>query len=372
MKTAILIRACAALTMAVSLRAQTGDLAAFSNLVQDYNAISFGNADLSFTSQDVEGPVAVGGNLTLGGDTLVTLTQFDTASNPALYVAGTFAIDGNATVQLDNGYAALPGNQGTGTYPYEGNATRYQPAATSGWLEVNSSATYASTDPRSNPIGTWTTTPMGSVQSQLTGVSNDLANYAATGAIAVSGQNLTFTGAASGITVFDLNANLLLQSGGSAYYGSTSNPNDRFTSIAMTIPTNAFYIINLTNAGSDPNPIFGSDVNFNLNGDPTQPSRLLWNLSGSGSVTLGNNGQFFGSVLAPQMTVSNGTNDPMEGQIVAGDLDYQNAELHFAQLAVPIPEPPLVPAALGAAVLAWVLRRRRHTFPNCHNFSAES
>jgi choice-of-anchor A domain-containing protein len=313
-------------------------------VVGDYNLVAFGNSDLSFTSQDVEGPIAIGGNLTLGGDPVVTLQQFDASTNPTLYVQGTFAIANNQTVQLDNGYAALPGNAGTGTYPYQGNANRYQPAGTSGWLQVNSSVAHSNTDPRTNPIGVWGTTSLSSAQTQLTTVSQDLNGVAANGSIGVTGQTLTFTGAASGISVFDLNAANLTQSGGSAFYNGT-----RFTSLAINIPTNGLYVVNVTNAASDANPIFGPDVNFNLS--TSQASQLLWNIVGSGSVTLGNNGQFYGSVLAPQFALSNGTNDPLTGQIVAGSIDYQNAELHFAGLA-PIPEPPASALAMAFGVLA--------------------
>jgi choice-of-anchor A domain-containing protein len=342
----------AALAPEARLRAQASDLQAFARLTSDYNLISFGNAELSFTSQDVEGPVAVGGSLTLGGDPLVALSTFDDSANPTLYVAGTFSIANNQTVQLDNGYAALPGNAGAGTYPYQGSPTRYQPAGTQGYLEVNSSVAYSNTNPTTNPIGVWATTPMSSVQSQLEQVSTDLAGDSANGSISVSGQTLTFTGAASGITIFDLNADNLTVSGGTDYYDGHA-----FTSVGMSIPTGADYVVNVTNAGSDPNVIFGQP-NFNLGS--TEAGQLLWNLVGTGSATLGDGGQFYGSVLAPQMTISNGANDPVTGQIVAGSVDYQNAELHSAPL-IAIPEPNLSAAWMGllALLLAIVL-------PNCH------
>jgi hypothetical protein len=65
------------------------------------------------------------------------------------------------------------------------------------------------------------------------------------------------------------------------------------------------------------------------------------------------------------MMISNGSNDPFTGQLVADSVDYQNAELHDATFVV-VPEPGPSAAWIGAAALVLAL-----SFRNCHRASAE-
>lgn len=324
----------------------------FARDVRNYNIITAHDANLQFINNDVEGPLAIGGNLTVGGVPLVNLKQFNTSPDPTLYVQGTFTQTGGGQVQLNNGYASLPGMVGQGTYPYQGDSRRYQAPGTTGWLQVNSNVTYSASDPRTNPAPAgWN---FSALYSSFQSISATLSSATASGTIAAANNQLTFSGASSGITVFNLDTNLL---SGNLYNGVA------FSSINMNIGANAIYVINLLNA--DGKTVFGANgINFNL---PTAMAQhLLWNVSGSVAVSLGNGGQFYGSVLAPDATVSNALNTPIDGQIVAGALNYTNAEVHdltfdSSAALTAIPEPATFATILGAAAFlgGWMRRRLR-------------
>lgn len=321
----------------------------FDQNVRNYNVVTSGNANLEFINNDTEGPLAIGGNLVVSGVPLVNLGQFNTSADPTLYVGGTFSIAGSGVVQLNNGYASLPGMAGLGTYPYQGDVHQYQPPGATGFLRVNSNSPFAGTDPRTNPgPAGWT---FSSAFDGFRAASDTLAQAAANGAISVFNNKLTFSGQSSGVTVFNLDANLLM---GNSFNGSA------FSSLDLMIASDAVYVINLLNAGG--RTIFGTGVNFNLSND--MAGRLLWNIADDGiDVSLGNGGQFYGSVLAPDVNLSNALNAPLKGQIVAGTLTYTNAEIHFADFnpPAPVPEPStyMFMAGSGTIIGLVVFQRRR-------------
>jgi hypothetical protein len=84
----------------------------------------------------------------------------------------------------------------------------------------------------------------------------------ASGTVAVSGQKLIFSGASSGVTVFNFDADLL---NGDDY------DHQFFSGISIDVPAHAEYIIDISN--SDGKTIFGRGIDFNaLTGD--SPGRL--------------------------------------------------------------------------------------------------
>lgn len=321
----------------------------FDHDVRNYNIITEGDANLQFINNDTEGPLAIGGNFTVGGVPLVNLSQFNASPDPTLFVQGQFIQTGGNQVQLNDGYASLPGMAGKGTYPYQNNPTRYQAPGTTGWLQVNSTATYSNTDPRTNPgPANWNTAAL---FASFNSISTTLAAATPTGTITVANNQLTFTGGSSGITVFNLDASLL---SGNRYNGSA------FSNVSFNIGSNALYVVNLLNANG--RTVFGgSGVNFNLS--TSMATHLLWNVPGTVTFSLGNGGQFYGSVLAPGSALSNALNTPINGQIVSDTLSYSNAEVHFAGFdSTPalsaIPEPSTYAVVLGLFALLAVARRR--------------
>ncbi len=346
--------------MAGTARAQTAglDVGQFAQLVRNYNLVTFGDANLTMDSQDTQGPLAIGGNLTVGGAVpFVNFSQFSSSADPTLYVNGTLAVSNGVTAMLNNGYASLTGAANTGSW--DGTQKRYTTSAGGILSTANAVGGNAKSalDPRTNPApSSWN---FASMKSTATSISNNLAGLAANGTIGVSGQNLVFNaGSNTGVVVFNLDA-ALLTGNGSIYNGQS------FSGISFgsnnSIPTNTEFVINLKNAAGKTIFGTGNGVNFNPPGG-AGASQLLWNIVNTGgtdiTTTLGNGGQFFGSVLAPMVTLANATNAPLNGQILADSITYSNAELHYTGF-VAIPEPAGWAAILGATAFGLVARKRR-------------
>ncbi len=335
------------------VRAQTfvPEIGSFDHLVRNYNAVVFGNA--TFTNYgDTWGPLAVGGNLTLnGGAVAIKPNLFTPGADPTLYVNGQLTLTND--VHLNSGYASTPNVTGSWTFTPT-NQRIWQGGPGGGKLySANSNDPQANTSPLSNPApANWN---WASIESQAISLSASLAATAASGTIAVNNgnQTLTFTasGPSAGTVVFNLDASLL---GTGTYNGQN------FSNVQFNIGADQNFAINVINANGK--TLFGQGVNFN---DPGSAERLLWNITGSGSVGLGNGGQFYGSVLAPLVNLSNANNTAINGQVIAGGLSYSNAELHytgFSPTAVLVPEPgtyALWTLALCAAGLWWHRRRVR-------------
>jgi len=260
---------------------------------------------------------------------------------------------------LNSGYASLPHLTGSWSW----NASQDTLTGGGGALSsINAGSSRSGTDPRLNPAPTgwnWST-----LSSSFVAISNTLAAATSNGTITISGQTMSFvapTGMTSGVAVFTLNAALL---NGNQYNGTT------FSNVQFNVPNNIDFVINVINAAG--NTIFGTGVNFNSGGNYDQ---LLWNIeptmSGghpvTTSVSLGNGGDFYGSVLAPEVEISNACNAIIDGQVVAQTFEDDGAELHYLGFtAVLVPEPGTYGA--GAVVLcglaiAWQQRRRRTAAP---------
>lgn len=324
----------------LSMRAQAyvQAVSGFDSLVREYNLVSFGNA--TFNGQDSWGGLAVGGNLTLNNFSVAIHSHLVSNSDPSLYVAGQLILSGDS--HLNTGYAYTP--NANGTYNHNGKTFT---STSGGKLIINS----GTGDPRtgSAPVNwNWAT-----LQSQAITMSQTLAAAQASGGIAVDGsQNLKFTSNtnAAGIVVFNLDASLL---GHGTYNGQN------FSNISFALGANQTAVVNVLNANGK--TIFGGG-NFNDNSGVA--GRLLWNIAGTGSVSLGQGGQFYGSVLAPQINLSN-YNTSINGQVVAGTLNYSNAELHHTPfnpvgVNVLVPEPSTY-ALWGVALcgLGFAWRRRQ-------------
>ncbi len=323
----------------------------FDSLVRNYNAVVLNDA--SFTNYgDTWGPLAVGGNLSLNsGAVAIQSGLYPAMTDPTLYVNGQLTVTND--VQLNSGYASAPNITGAWSFSNDGQKLLQGGPGGGKLFSANSSDPLAAVDPRNNPAPAnwnWAT-----IQSTATSLSSTLAATALSGTISVNTGNQTLTfnpnGSSAGVAVFQLDASLL---------GSGTYNGQNFSNVAFNMGADQTFAINVINANG--RTIFGNGVNFN---DPGVADRLLWNITGSGSVALGNGGQFYGSVLAPSMTVNNANNTAINGQIVVGGLSYSSAELHytaFSPTSVLVPEPStyaLWAVAVCGAGLVW--RRRGRT-----------
>lgn len=324
-------------------------VAQFDQNVRNYNLISFGNA--SFTSYgDTEGGLAIAGNLSLDGGAIAAQPgKFGLTNDPTLYLGGSLSV--NNTAYLQSGYAAINSvaNPGWSWSAIDNRLTN----GGSTFSTINTPNPLGDIDPRLNagPSG-WS---FASLQSSFLGISQTLAGATANGSISISGQTLNLAAnnpAATGVIVFDLDANLL---SGSSYNGQY------FSNVQFSVPTGSAYVVNVRNAAG--RTLFGSGVNFNSG---SGYEHLLWNVvdataDSAEDVRFGNGGQFFGAILAPTFNVFNDLNTAVNGQVVAGSYTHSGAELHFTgfDYSYEVPEPATYGALGAAACCALALLRRR-------------
>jgi choice-of-anchor A domain-containing protein len=266
--------------------------------------------------------------------------------NPTLYVTG--ALNLNGTVQLNSGYASLPGLNPNN---WSWNASQDTLSGGGGAISsVNAGTANAKNNPIYNPAPSgWN---WGNLSTSLGTISTSLSNAAATGTITVNSQNLVFTapnGQTSGVVVFDLDASLI---NGNLYNGNA------VSNVQINVPTGLTYVINVLNAGGS--TLFNSSVNFNSGNNDNQ---LLWNFEGCGTVTLDNGGDFYGAILAPTASVS--TTTVIDGQVASDGFYDSGKELHdadFMPAAVATPEPGTYALwASGLCVCGIAVRRFRRS-----------
>lgn len=336
-------------------------LATYDQLTRSYNVITFGAMTLNNTHTD--GGIASGGTLTLGGGTIIGLFSNPSAGpDPALYARGAVTINGSN--QINNGYVATPGLSQSATWTYDpaNNNHQRQIVTDSGMLAYNTGDSRAYVDPREG------TTPDGwdwsNLQTSLIAASTALAQTTATGSIGVSGQTLTFTSDASGVTVFNLDANRIVN--GHFDLNGDGIAETQISDIKVNLGADQYFVINVLNATSETGKVLFQGVN-NFN-PGTNNEQLLWNIlpdSDAGTadkVTLSTN--FYGSILAPLVEIEN-NNHYINGQLVASSYTQTSAEIHYVGyngpvVFSPVPEPGTYAlAAVGVGALALVWRRRR-------------
>jgi choice-of-anchor A domain-containing protein len=338
-------------------------LASFDAYARDYNVVTFGNLTLNNTHTDAG--VAVGGNLTVGG--AVISMQSTTSADPALYVNGQITLTGNS--QFNNGYASTPNLSNALTWTYDPANNQYQRGLTDGTstLSYNTSAAQAYVDPRSVSAPAnwnWSTT-----LSTLSNASATLASSAATGAIGISGQTLTFTSSGSGVTVFNLDASKIVNGTYDLNNDGIYDANtERLSNIQANLNADQYFVVNVLNATSaDGSKVLFEGVgNFNSGSNNQQ---LLWNIipdanSGTSDIlTLGTN--FYGSILAPLVDVQS-TGYYLNGQLISQSFTQSGAEVHYANgytapvAFSPVPEPStyaVIASALCALGFFWHRRR---------------
>lgn len=303
----------AVLAIAGAARAQTAlsDLQTFATDTDAYNVIAFNSATLD---NEVIGSVAVGsGGLTVTSTIQVGATS-QTGSNPNLYVAGGLTLNGN-TIHVENPKAYLPGlSSQKKSWSWSSNTLTYTGSTSSedGSVIVNGAGQSG------NPITSGTTPAnWSSLQSGLETVSSDLATVgnnptsygAVAGSVSVNGQQLVLSGGSAvpgDVVVFNLTADELSND----TYGG-----DSFTGIDLDFSTGIDYVIDVTGlTGSSYSLLSG--VNF-VGSSSSFASQTLWNLeaSSSTSITIGSGSDIYGSVLAPEASVTE--NGAINGQVLA-------------------------------------------------------
>jgi choice-of-anchor A domain-containing protein len=296
------------------------DLAAFSSDTRNYNLVALGNVDLTGSSE-IHGAAAINGSLTVGGSWTFASSNGTGTADPSLYVNGALSFTGLS--QLQNGFASTP--HATGFSFDSGNRVLYSGSESNGLHMEPTGDTTSPLTTGTNPIPAgwnWTTE-----SSNLASISSDLAGASTAGnTISVdAGGNLDLsTSQTTGVVVFDLDASQLLGS------GSLSG----LKNIQINVPSGVDYVINVLNLAN--NQDLFQNVNFNSGTDDDQ---LLWNFSQTTNVTVQLGGNFYGSILAPNVNITDNTT--IDGTVVADGFTDNGVELHddddFVDVVVPEP-----------------------------------
>ncbi|MFT7724788.1 MAG: choice-of-anchor A family protein [Roseateles sp.] len=297
-----------------------------------YSGFFFGNVT---NAADVEGRLAVGGDLTNGFDIGYRNAYGSTA--PSLVVGGnvtmthgmvyngpTYDVDTNATIGPSTA-PWIPGQLNTGDIVYGGTLQ----AADWQYKTATKNANYLD---------------FAAAKSQLGGLSNSLASEAANGSFSVVGGGVSLVGdGTSDVQVFNL--------------GDTA-----LTNLSLSnIKAGAHIVINSTLTNVTFAGDFGGDK-----GDSTDPlasfrDRIVFNLVNATSVNV--NTFVNGSVLAVNAAVSGSGH--LEGMLIAdslgADADGRKLEIgyeHFTPTS-PVPEPQTYAMLMAGLLTVGTLARRR-------------
>jgi len=285
-----------------------------------YSGFFYGNVS---NVADVEGKLAVGGNLTTSGFSIGYRVPNGTAG-PAVVIGGNAAL-GDGTI-----YGPAPA--GVDTNASIGPVTEY----TKNWNGYgvyggsNTSKSYLTLNKQANAID------FGAAKTQLTQLSSTLNSQSAHGAVVIDGSGMHLTGdGVSDVQVFDVNTR------------------DLKNLVLSNVKSNATVIINVTGTGA---------VNFTGGQDGELEAlrgHVLYNLNDATTVNVGT--FVYGSVLANAANLI-GTGH-LEGNIIAQSMTGK-VEIGYEPFSgrlptSPVPEPESWAMLLaGLGVAGWMARRR--------------
>jgi len=186
-----------------------------------------------------------------------------------------------------------------------------------------------------------------SAATTLTQLSDTLGTLAVNGTVTTSGSNLTFTATGCTVCVFDLPA-------ADMPGGAISN-----SAISINAPTGATVIVNVPGTADS---ISNSSITYT--GGATA-SDTIFNFDAAKSLTT-SGATVNGSILAPFATFT-GTNGSVDGELIAGSVTNESAELESAYIfsgnlgSVATPEPSTWILMAGALFVCALLRTKRTT-----------
>ncbi|MET3725991.1 collagen-binding domain-containing protein [Sphingomonas trueperi] len=266
--------------------------------------------------------------------------------NGANGIVGTTARIGGNVGEMDfnttggvNGALVAGGNL-TSSFNVNNNSVRYGGTAVGGLNGAVKDASLAAGG--ANDVAAALQVQMGSLQANLTGLSNLLAAMPSLATITSTATALDYSGATKGFAVFTMTE------------AAFENQNANFDTLFSGMPSGVTTIIN----------VLGADLveQGNLNSKLLNQA-VIWNFNEAQSLSLKG---FHGSVLAPNASVSNSS--ALEGSIVARNFTL-NGEIHLGTyngsgsfLTPPsgVPEPGTWAMLLtGMGALGLAARRRR-------------
>lgn len=319
----------------VSATPSSAALLAGTDALKEWNLIVFNNLT---SNSEVEGRTFVGGDLNGNSSNydIGPANSANTGNDPGLTVVGN--INGSSK-NLNNGSGAnVGGNVNTQLNLNGANQTVNAGGTVSSQQNVNQNTI-------NQNLGSSFTQSLNDqktlLMSSLNSLSDNLKALTATGTATISNNQLSITGASSGISVFNLSLSQL---------SSLNN-------ISVIAPSGGTTVINVSGTSGTINANFNSSAELGRN--------VIWNFYDATSLTFANN--FLGSVLATDAAVTN-TAGYIEGSLVANSFN-QGAEVHqdtfqgdlssVGASVSAMPEPGTwAMLILGFGAIGFVLRRK--------------
>ncbi len=314
-----------ALGVATTLLGPSSAQAQTLGVASDYNIFVFESHSAS--NLDVQGKVAVGGNttytnyniasqhpiLTLADRGLVTLIVGGNYTNSSTQVNGSIVVGGN----ISHNNPSINGNvSANGSVDFSG---------TGGTVDGNIKYGTTYLEPSYDINGAFSTTQgttslpinFASVQADLTSKAAQWGALTPTATATSAFNQLTFNAAATGLTVINITAD--------QWQGATSGSH-------YTGSANSTLLINITNSNSLSSIVF-PNTGANFTGGIAM-ANVLYNVAATDLATINLAGSFYGSLLAPNSTVT-APSGGFNGQLIAKNLNSNGLEFHTFEYGVP-------------------------------------
>ena len=296
----------------------------------------FTSRDLKAKAGDTQGPVAIGGNLLLDGQTVFAINTSGTYPTNTLNDGNNFGIviDGNITYtsgnssNVNNGFLRLKDVTGSTIYYVDNNNAASNLRVTPGAYNSNPQIALQ----KQQPLGTATNASginFGSAFTQLITNSNKISTLSSGSCSSQineifipSGLNPSITLAENKINIVNLNTSQL----------------NNLTSLTFTNTPTASRIIvfNISVSGA-----YDWSTIPNFAGINEQNSSfMLWNFYSATAIKLSGANTLYGTLLAPNADVNKTSSKNANGQIASKSFEMGSGEVHYYPFAGLLPDCP--------------------------------
>ena len=303
----------------------------------------FTSKDLKAKAGDTQGPVAIGGNLLLDGQTVFAINTSGTyptnslndGNNYGIVIDGKIIYTSGNSSNVNNGFLRLKDTSGSTIYYVDNNNAASNLRVTAGAYNSNPQVALQ----KQQPLGTATNasgidfttafTQLISNSNKISTLSSGSCSSKINEIFIPSGSNPSITLAENKINIINLNATQL----------------NNLTSLTFTNTPTATRIIvfNVSVSGA-----YDWSTIPNFAGINEQNSSfMLWNFYSATAIKLSGANTLYGTLLAPNADINKTSSNNANGQIAGKSFEMGSGEVHYYPFAGLLPDCPT-----GGAVLA--------------------